>query len=66
MCEIAKAISHEAKIIVFDEPSAALTESEVDELFGIIRDLKEKDIGIIYITHRMDEIKIITDRKCNA
>ena len=62
MCEIAKAISHEAKIIVFDEPSAALTESEVDELFGIIRDLKEKDIGIIYITHRMDEIKIITDR----
>lgn len=62
MCEIAKAISHEAKIIVFDEPSAALTESEVDELFGIIRDLKEKNIGIIYITHRMDEIKIITDR----
>ena len=62
MCEIAKAISHEAKIIVFDEPSAALTETEVDELFEIIRDLKTKDIGIIYITHRMDEVKIITDR----
>ena len=54
--------SHEAKIIVFDEPSAALTETEVDELFEIIRDLKTKDIGIIYITHRMDEVKIITDR----
>lgn len=62
MCEIAKAISHEAKIIVFDEPTAALTESEVNELFEIIRDLKKKDIGIIYITHRMDEIKLITDR----
>ena len=62
MCEIAKAISHEAKIIVFDEPSAALTETEVDELFEIIRDLKKKDIGIIYITHRMDEVKVITDR----
>jgi ribose transport system ATP-binding protein len=62
MCEIAKAISHEAQVIVFDEPSAALTESEVSELFEIIRDLKKKDIGIIYITHRMDEVKVITDR----
>lgn len=62
MCEIAKAISHEAKVIVFDEPSAALTESEVSELFEIIRDLKKKDIGIVYITHRMDEVKVITDR----
>ena len=62
MCEIAKAISHEAKIIVFDEPTAALTETEVEELFEIIRDLKKKDVGIIYITHRMDEVKIITDR----
>lgn len=62
MCEIAKAISHEAKIIVFDEPSAALTETEIDELFKIIRDLREKELGIIYISHRMDEIKVITDR----
>ncbi len=62
MCEIAKAISHEAKVIVFDEPSAALTESEIDELFKIIRDLREKQLGIIYISHRMDEIKVITDR----
>ncbi|MFV0362322.1 MAG: sugar ABC transporter ATP-binding protein [Suipraeoptans sp.] len=62
MCEIAKAISHEAKVIVFDEPTAALTESEIEELFKIIRDLREKKLGIVYISHRMDEIKMITDR----
>jgi len=62
MCEIAKAISHNAKVIVFDEPSAALTESEIQELFKIIRDLREQQLGIIYISHRMDEIKVITDR----
>ena len=62
MCEIAKAISHEAKVIVFDEPTAALTESEIEELFKIIRDLRQKQLGIIYISHRMDEIKVITDR----
>ena len=62
MCEIAKAISHEAKVIIFDEPSAALTESEIDELFKIIRDLRKQQLGIIYISHRMDEIKVITDR----
>ena len=62
MCEIAKAISHEAKVIVFDEPSAALTESEIAELFKIIRDLRDQHLGIVYISHRMDEIKVITDR----
>lgn len=62
MCEIAKAISYDAKVIVFDEPSAALTEAEIEELFKIIRDLREKQLGIIYISHRMDEIKVITDR----
>ncbi|MBE5910081.1 sugar ABC transporter ATP-binding protein [Pseudobutyrivibrio sp.] len=62
MCEIAKAISHEAKVIVFDEPSAALTEAEIAELFKIIRDLREQQLGIVYISHRMDEIKVITDR----
>ncbi len=62
MCEIAKAISHDAKVIVFDEPSAALTESEIEELFKIIRDLRNRDLGIVYISHRMDEIKVITDR----
>ena len=62
MCEIAKAISHKAKVIIFDEPSAALTEAEIEELFKIIRDLRAQDLGIVYISHRMDEIKVITDR----
>lgn len=62
MCEIAKAISKEVKVIIFDEPTAALTESEIEELFKIIRDLKKKQLGIVYISHRMDEIKVITDR----
>ena len=62
MCEIAKAISHQAKVIIFDEPSAALTEKEIDDLFVIIRDLRAKDLGIVYISHRMNEIKVITDR----
>lgn len=62
MCEIAKAISHDAKLIVFDEPTAALTETEIEQLFKIIRDLKSKGLGIVYISHRMDEIKVITDR----
>ena len=62
MCEIAKAISHDAKIIIFDEPSAALTETEIEQLFKIIRDLRSQGMGIVYISHRMDEIKTITDR----
>ena len=62
MCEIAKAVSRDAKVIIFDEPSAALTEAEIEELFKIIRDLREQQVGIVYISHRMDEIKVITDR----
>mgnify|MGYP001726881855 CR=1 FL=1 len=62
MVEIAKAISTQAKVIVFDEPTAALTESEINELFVIIDDLRAKGVGIIYISHRMDEIARITDR----
>ncbi len=62
MCEIAKAISRDVKVIIFDEPTAALTEVEIEELFKIIRDLRKKQLGIVYISHRMDEIKQITDR----
>ena len=62
MCEIAKAISHEAKVIIFDEPTAALTDTEIEQLFKIIRDLRQRQYGIVYISHRMDEIKRITDR----
>ena len=62
MVEIAKALSMDAKVIVFDEPTAALTESEINELFEIIDDLRQKGVGITYISHRMDEIARITDR----
>ncbi|MCL2202137.1 MAG: sugar ABC transporter ATP-binding protein [Oscillospiraceae bacterium] len=60
--EIAKAISFDAKVIVFDEPTSTLTDSEIDVLFDIIAELKAKGVGIIYISHRMDEIQRITDR----
>ena len=62
MVEIAKAISHDSKLLVLDEPTAALTQPEVEELFKIMLDLKSKGIGMIYISHRMDEIKRISDR----
>ena len=62
MVEIAKAISFESKILILDEPTAALTEVEVEELFRIMNELKAKGIGMIYISHRMDEIERISDR----
>lgn len=62
MVEIAKAISYDSKLLILDEPTAALTQTEVDELFTIMQDLREKGIGMIYISHRMDEIEIISDR----
>ena len=62
MLEIAKAISFDAKCIVMDEPTSSLTESEVKKLFEIIRDLKSKGIGIIFISHKLSEIKEIGDR----
>ncbi len=62
MVEIAKAVSHDCKLLVLDEPTAALTQPEVEELFKIMNDLKTKDIGMIYISHRMDEINRISDR----
>ncbi len=62
MTEIAKAISMDAKIIIFDEPTTSLTDEEIVQLFRIIRELKAKGIGIIYISHRMVEIGVITDR----
>ena len=62
MIEIAKAISRDCKLLILDEPTAALTQTEIDELFAIMADLKAKGIGMIYISHRMDEIKRISDR----
>ncbi len=61
MVEIAKAVSYDAKIIVFDEPTSSLTETEVEHLFRIITMLKEKGCGIIYISHKMEEILRISD-----
>ncbi len=62
MCEIAKAISLVANLFILVYSSAALTEAEIEELFKIIRDLRKQQLGIVYISHRMDEIKVITDR----
>ena len=61
MVEIAKAVSYDSKIIVFDEPTSSLTETEVEHLFRIIDMLKKKGCGIIYISHKMDEILRISD-----
>ena len=62
LVEIAKAIMSQVKIIVFDEPTATLTEREIEKLFQIINELKESGVGIIYISHRMKELKQIGDR----
>ena len=61
MVEIAKAVSYNSKIIVFDEPTSSLTDKETGHLFEIIKMLKEKGCGIIYISHKMDEILKISD-----
>ena len=61
MVEIAKAVSYDAKIVVFDEPTSSLTEAEVEHLFRIIDMLKKKGCGIIYISHKMEEILRISD-----
>ena len=61
MVEIAKAVSHNSKIIVFDEPTSSLTENEVEHLFRIIFELRDRGCGIVYISHRMSEILQISD-----
>ena len=60
--EIAKALSYRSKVLVMDEPTAALNDAEIDQLFLIINRLKEEGVGIIYISHKMDELKRIADR----
>jgi ribose transport system ATP-binding protein len=62
MVEIAKALSFNAKILVMDEPTAALTDTEIEELFSIIRQLREQGVGIVHISHRLEELKQISDR----
>lgn len=62
MVEIAKSLMTDAKTIIMDEPTAALTEKEIDLLFGVVRSLKKKGVSFIYISHRMEEIFKIADR----
>ncbi len=59
--EIAKAVSHNAKVIIFDEPTSSLSEKEVDVLFKIMNDLRKRGVAMVYISHKMDEIKKISD-----
>jgi methyl-galactoside transport system ATP-binding protein len=60
-CEIARAVSYNASVVVMDEPTSSLTENEVEHLFSIIRDLRSKGVAIIYISHKMEEIFRIAD-----
>ena len=62
MVEIAKALSTNARILIMDEPTSALTAREIEDLFRIIRDLKSKGCGIVYISHRLEELQHIVDR----
>src|SRR5712664_16089 len=62
LVEIAKALSHEARILVLDEPTAALTDSEVETLFVILNKLRARGVGMIYISHKLDEVFRISDR----
>jgi ribose transport system ATP-binding protein len=62
MVEIAKALSFNSRVLIMDEPTAALNNAEIAELFNIIRELKTRGVGIIYISHKMDELNQISDR----
>ena len=62
MVEIAKALSFRSRILIMDEPTAALNEAETNELFAIIRRLRSEGVGVVYISHKMDEIRRISDR----
>jgi rhamnose transport system ATP-binding protein len=62
LVEIAKALSLGPKLILFDEPTAALTPVETDRLFGLIRRLRERQVGVIYISHRLEEVFAVADR----
>jgi ribose transport system ATP-binding protein len=62
MVEIAKALSFNSRVLIMDEPTAALNNAEIAELFKIIRELKSRGVGIVYISHKMDELKQIADR----
>jgi ABC-type sugar transport system ATPase subunit len=60
--EIAKALSHNARVLIMDEPTAALTEHDVERLFGIVRLLRSRGVGVVYISHRLEEVFLLADR----
>ena len=62
LVEICRAIQHGSSLLIFDEPTSSLSDTETQQVFRIVRDLKERNMGIIYITHRMDELRAIGDR----
>ncbi len=62
LVEIAKALGREARVLVLDEPTAALTRAEIERLFGVLDDLRARGLGIIYISHHLDEVARIADR----
>ena len=62
MVEIAKALSFDSRVLIMDEPTSALNDAEIAELFRIIRELKGRGVGVVYISHKMDELKQIADR----
>ncbi|MDM0116507.1 sugar ABC transporter ATP-binding protein [Variovorax sp. J22R133] len=62
MVEIAKALSFDSRVLIMDEPTAALNNAEIDELFRVVRQLQDEGVGIVYISHKMDELRQIADR----
>ena len=62
MVEIAKALSYSAQVLIMDEPTATLTDTEIDELFRIIRAVRANGVGVVHISHRLEELKLISDR----
>jgi ribose transport system ATP-binding protein len=62
MVEIARALSLNTEVLVMDEPTAALTDAEINALFEIIRQLKASGVGVVHISHRLEELKLIADR----
>ena len=61
LVEIAKALVRDARVLVMDEPSAALTKKEVEQLYVLVDDLKSKGIGIVYVSHRLEEVERLAD-----
>ncbi len=62
MVEVAKALSIDSQVLIMDEPTATLTDREIEQLFAMISRLRERGIGIVYISHRLQEVHLVGDR----